>query len=144
MKNQKIISSCYFPFSFFWFLSLCYIKLNFDHFYFFFKGTKGWLHHQVVENTSNQLKNFIMVRIVDGKIVEDLESQTPTSTSNSGAGDYGMSQMRAGMNNMRIGMMVFVVFFKRIRLESLFLWDYSLVGKQVSSLWLFPLQFIAT
>jgi hypothetical protein len=85
-----------------------------------------------------------MVRIVDGKIVEDLESQIPTSTSNSGAGDYGMSQMRAGMNNMRIGMMVFVVFFKRIRLESLFLWDYSLVGKQVSSLWLFPLQFIAT
>jgi hypothetical protein len=47
-----------------------------------------------------------MVRIVDGKIVEDLEAQTPTNTSSTGAGDFGMSQMRAGMNNMRLGLMV--------------------------------------
>jgi hypothetical protein len=47
-----------------------------------------------------------MVRIVDGKIVEDLESQTPTNNSSTGSGDFGMSQMRAGMNNMRLGLMV--------------------------------------
>ena len=53
-----------------------------------------------------------MPRIVDGKIVEDLESQTPTSNSNeSGSGDFGMSQMKAGMNNIRIGLMVFSFVF---------------------------------
>ena len=47
------------------------------------------------------IKIFWMPRIVDGKIVEDLESQTPTSNSNeSGSGDFGMSQMKAGMNNI--------------------------------------------
>eukprot|EP01080_Neovahlkampfia_damariscottae_P006508 gene6508-10516_t len=48
-----------------------------------------------------------MPRIVDGKIVEDLESQTPADgNTQASGGDFGMSQMQRGMNNFRIGLMI--------------------------------------